>query len=508
MDFKITNYDVLTEQIYLEQTAEMPIDIDFTLSDFDGDIKKILNCEIIPYTTEKYISGNIFSVEGEAILKVIYCTNEGQIYSTEQEFPFKKSFESEKNIEGGYGTVKTYCTVHSCRAVTERKISIRSSLKLEATVTVIEKNKIISDIDCSGFEQLKGESFATIPLGKTQKNIIVDEEIVLPQNLPAAYRVIRSSVVSNITDCKIVADKTIIKGNLKATIFYCTEENEYYKHTVNIPFNQIVDIPGINEFCESSATSFVCGHNISARSSNDSEGRKFMLICKVEISVLARCSNNIPIIYDVYSTNYATTHKSDKVVFPKLAKQINEVYICKKTLSLSNSDNNEILDIWCKCGNISVKFSENTAVIFGNILANVLYKNSDNYPEFFERIIEFEYPVNFEEKILSPKCSPEVIVSDCDFSLLNSGQPEIKLELIFKIDFYDICSHSVITELEVDENSPITNKASLIAYYADKGEDVWKIAKSFSAKRSEFLKINHLTEETVASSKMLLIPLM
>jgi hypothetical protein len=126
----------------------------------------------------------------------------------------------------------------------------------------------------------------------------------------------------------------------------------------------------------------------------------------------------------------------------------------------------------------------------------------------FEKIIEFEYPVSFDENIISPKCSPQIIIGDCDFTLQSTGQPEIKLELIISVDFYDTYTHNVITELEIDENTPLKNKASLIAYYADKGENVWQIAKSFSAKRNEFLKINHLTEETVTNAKMLLIPLM
>ena len=173
MDLKITNFDVSTEQIYLEQVAESPLDIDFTLSDYEDDIKKILACEIFPYITEKHISGNAFTVESEVVVKVIYCTQNGDIYCTEQTLPFKKNFDSEKNLDNGCGDAKISATVHSCRAVTERKISIRSTLKMEATVTLIEKNEIISDIDCDTFEQLKGEAFATIPLGITQKNIIV-----------------------------------------------------------------------------------------------------------------------------------------------------------------------------------------------------------------------------------------------------------------------------------------------------------------------------------------------
>lgn len=508
MDFKITKSDVSTEKTYLEQTAEMPIDIDFSLSDYEKNIKKILNCEVIPYTTEKHINGNILLVEGEVIVKVIYCTEEGEVYCTEQAMPIKKSFESDKSIENGYGEIKLSSTIHSCRAVTERKISIRSTLKFEANVTIIEKNEIISDIDCDNFEQLSGEAFATIPLGITQKKFIIDEEIVLPQNSPAAERVIRTQAIARITDCKIVADKTIVKGNLKVTIFYCTENNEYHKHSENIPFNQIVDIPGISEFCECTATTEVFGLNISARNSDENEGRKFMLICKLEVKVLARCSNNIPVIYDLYSTNYIATPKCNKVSFPKLIKQVNETFLCKKSISLPDGDVSEILDVWCKCGSLNTKYESKSAVLNGNISVYIIYKDSDGFPDFFEKIIDFEYPLNFDSEINTPKCFTEVIIADTDYSLQGSNEPEIKLELSINASIYDTNNYSVITELEIDENSTIKNKASLIAYYADKGEDVWQIAKNFSAKRTEFLKINHLTEDTITIPKMLLIPLM
>ncbi len=505
MDFKITNYDVSTEQVHLEQTAEIPIDLDFTISDFEGDIKKVLNCEITPYLTAKQISGGSLMLEGEAVISVIYATPNGELYCTEQEIPFKKTFESDKNLDGGYSEVYTTAIVHSCRAVTERKLSIRSSIKLDAKVIVIEKNEIISDIDSIFFEQLKGEASATTPLGKTQKTIIIDEELVLPQNLPDAKRIIRASAVSGITDCKIIADKTIVKGNLKVTVFYCTEENEFAKYGLNIPFNQIIDIPGISEFCECDTTSTVCGLNISARNSDD-ENRKFILVSKIEISVFARCSSKIPIIYDMYSIKHTALPKCSEVKFSKLTKQIDEAFLCKKILSVPDRDATEIFDVWCKSGNCNIKYQNNSAIIIGNVLAYVLYKNADGTPEFFERIIDFEYPFNIDEELCFPQCKPEIKISDCDFSLTASGEPEIRLELLIHAAVYDTYAYSVITELTVDENAPLNNSASLIAYYADKGENIWEIAKSFSAKLNELLKINNLTEDIVSTPKMLLIP--
>lgn len=505
MDLKTTNFDVTTEQIHLEQTAELPIDFDFTLSDYEDDVKKVLNCEIVPYITSKQINGNSLTVEGEITIKVIYSSPNGDILCTEQQTTFKKNFDGTKNFDKGHSNLLLTPILHSCRAVTDRKISIRSSLKIEAKVIVIEKNQIISDIDCDCFEQLKGEAFVTTPLGETQKSIIIDEEINLPQNLPGVKRILRTNAVSYITECKVVADKTIIKGNLKITIFYCTEENSFAKHNINIPFNQIVDIPGISEICECYATSKVYGLNISARNSDD-ESRKLILISKLEISVFSRCNSKIPIIYDLYSTKYTILSKCNDVKFSKLVKHIDESFLCKKTINIAMDDTIKIIDIWSKCGNSTIKFQNKSAIISGNIVIYALFENSDGIPDYFERTIDFEFPFELDEQLLSPDCKPEINISDCDFSITSSGEVEIKLELIIQAAVYDTYSYSIITELEIDENAPINNSASLIAYYADKDEKVWDIAKSFSAKLNELLKINHLTEDTVPSPKMLLIP--
>ena len=506
MDYKITNYDVSTEQIYLNQTTELPLDIDFTLSDYEGDIKKVLNCEIAPYITNKQISANNLTVEGEAVIKVIYASPSGELFCSEQVAPFKKLFEIEKSFENGYCEVHAIPSIHSCRAVTERKISIRSSVKLEARVTVIEKKEIISDIDSRCFEQLKDEVAATTPLGKTQKTIIIDEEILIPENLPDAKRILRTHAVSSITDCKVIADKTILKGNLKVTIFYCTEENEYIKYSTNIPFNQIVDVTGITEFCDCDAKSLICGLNITSRNSNENESRKFLLVCKLELNVFARCNSSIPVIYDTYSTKFTATPKCNEVKFSALIKNVDEAFLCKKTLPLPKEQDARVIDIWCSSGTATIKYQKNSAIICGNILANLLFEGSDGTPCFIERIIDFEYPINIDKELNTPFCYPEIKIADCDYTVTALGEPEIKLELLIHAAIYDSYSYCVITNLEVDESTPLNNPASLIAYYADRGENVWEIAKSFSAKLNELLNLNHLSEDTVQTPKMLLIP--
>lgn len=506
MDFKITNYSVTSEQLCLEQTAELPIDTDFTVPDYSGEICKIIRCEVKSFASSKQINGNSLTVEGEAALTVIYADKDSNIFSTVQEIPFKKIFETGKNLDGGFGEVTFESMVHSCRAVTERRISIKASVKINAKVTINEKTEIITDIDSDCFETFGGETGITTPLGTAQKLVIVDEELTLPQNASAATRIIRTDSSATVTDCKIIVGKVIVKGNLKVDILYCSNENSLQKECFNIPFNQILDIPEINENCECEAKVSVCGLNITPRTNNDGEYKTFMLVAKLEVTANARCSSTVPVIYDLYSTKFKTEPTLNEVKFTKIIKQVNETFLCKKALTLPEADS-EVLDLWCNMGSVMAKCDNDKITLLGSLTACTLYKNRENDTTIFEKVIDFEFPIELECNAKMPICKPEIKVTACSHSA-TGGNTELLVELKINATVYDTCSLSLITDIMIDENANLLSKSALVAYYADRGENIWEICKSFSAKRDELMEINHLTEDILQSPKMLIIPLM
>ncbi len=507
MDYKITNFEVATERICLEQNAELPLDTDFTVPDYLGEIKSVLKCKITPFITGKQLSGNALSVEGVARFSVIYLDTEDNLYTAEYETPFKKLFEAGEKLVNASFDISTDATTLSCRAVTERRFSIKGTVKLCVHAFVIERKNIISDIDSDCFEQLKGTTEATTPLGIIEKPLIIDEELSIPQNMPSIYRIIRSDACAVITDTKIISNKVIVKGNLKIDICYCSDENKLQKHTCDIPFNQVIDMVGISELCECEANVEVCGLNLSARTSQSGECRSFMAVCKLNITVSARCNSEIPVLFDVYSTKYKTTAKEDNVIFNRIIKQTNESFLCKKRFPIPDGCANEILDLWCSTNRVSSRFDSDKITLLGNISACALIKGAPTGAEFFERIIDFEYPLSLEGKHFSPYCKPYVKILSCNHTI-EGNEIEFKIELMICATIYENCAISLISNLDVDEESLITNDAALIAYYADAGENIWDISKQFLANRTELFELNHITEEIVKTSRMLIIPRM
>lgn len=507
MDYKITNFDVTTENARLKQTAELPIDADITLADYEPDIKRILKCEIKPYINSKRITGNALGIEGTAIVTVIYCDSNSLVFSSEAEVPFKKLFESEAILDGGNCEVYITASAHTCRAVTERKLSVHGAVKIDAVVYTFQKKQIISDIDSNCFEMLTGETEATTPMGNVDKSFVIDEELVLGEGMPSASKIIQYAAVPVISEHKIINNKIIVKGTLKVTAFYCTLQGEACNYKTDIPFNQIVDLVGIGEDCECDTKVSVSSLNISTRTSQNGECKSFMLVCKLLITASARCESNIPVIFDIYSTRFEMKAKKEDVCFNKMVHQSSEGFNCKKTLPFPEGSFNRIINLWCHSSNCMPRFDDSGMQFSGTITVCIIAADENNEPTYFERIIDYDYPIEIAANLKRPICRPTSEILNTEYCLTPAGDIELSLELLLGATVYDISNVSLITEIEVFEDKEVnSNCATIIAYYADKGESIWEISKFFLADRKELMTMNEIKEDKVTSPTMLLIP--
>ncbi len=77
--------------------------------------------------------------------------------------------------EGGSANLccRTKCEYINCRAVTGRKIDIHGAVSISVRVFRRKGTDIISDIDDPNIEQRRGTAPATIPMGYSEKYLMV-----------------------------------------------------------------------------------------------------------------------------------------------------------------------------------------------------------------------------------------------------------------------------------------------------------------------------------------------
>ena len=96
----------------------------------------------------------------------------------------------------------------------------------------------------------------------------------------------------------------------------------------------------------------------------------------------------------------------------------------------------------------------------------------------------------------------------CGYTITGAQNIELRIDIGINAAIYECRKMSIITDIEIDENTPAqqTAKCAMTIYFTGEGECVWDIAKHYNASVNEIMKINELESECLPEGKMLLIP--
>ena len=130
MEQKNLTMPVTVNETVLKETAEIPVDTDYTLPDYCPEISKILKCKTDVFIISKGINGKNVGVDGNVLITLIYVSDEGELYSYEYQYPFNKTFEGADGIENAdiFAAAKT--DYINCRAVSPRKVDVHGAISL------------------------------------------------------------------------------------------------------------------------------------------------------------------------------------------------------------------------------------------------------------------------------------------------------------------------------------------------------------------------------------------
>lgn len=490
------------------ESAEQPIDIDFTLPDYYADISKILKCRAISRISSKSINSSSVAIEGCVTVTVIYRGNDNCISSYEYQYPFSKSFDTSLNTDGCILTAKTKCEYINCRAVTGRKIDIHGAVGIYVTLKKRKLTEVISDCDDCNIELLRSSVPATVPMGCAEKYLLIEEEMELSAGQPDIRCVIRYDAEAFITDSKILASKSVVKGELKVKLLYAPEGNTA-PQTVRyqLPFSQLIEIDGISDGCDCESKVSIAHLEIKPRVSASGECRQLIFTAKLLIASECCCNNDVPVIVDAYSRKYEADISKNEICFNKIIENVNQSFSCKKNIEFTEDTIETVLDMWCDVKTNSVRFSDNSMNVSGTVTIYIIAGDRDGTPLFYEKTIDFEYthPMNTVGEF---KCSPEITVTSANYTLTGECNMELRMELNICAAIYKCSNLPLITDIRINDSKTVhkKNNSAMTVYFAYGGEKVWDIARHYFADVEELKQINEIDDDILTDEKMILIP--
>ncbi len=507
MEMNITRQGIRTGETLFEKNIEQAVDTDFMLPDYCADIVRVLKCRMCPRILSKSVTADNLIVDGVAAITLIYCDENKKICSFEQEVPFQKSITL--GLEGKDCNVSVCANSEylNCRPVTSRRVDAHGVVTLKVTVTGCRSTEIITDIDAEGMQIKRGFCPATNPISTTEKIVIIEEELELALGKGNIISILRNDVTPVIDECKLIGSKAVVAGDVMINALYCTAEGNAEIYENKIPFNQIIDVGTEGDDCKCSAKIDVMSCTLKPRTNISGECKSFSFEAKLCITANVSCDNDLPLIYDAFNTVKPIKIDKQKVAFKKLESTYSERFLCKKVLEFSENSFGSVIDMWCEEKINGSKIKDGNLLAYGTVLICILLRDIDGEPQYYERAVDFEYKHNVE--VNAAGLTAEVIAKTASkaYTIQGDSKLEARIELLVSVAYYREKGENVITEVEVlTEGEPICKKAPITVYFAEKGEEVWDIAKRYNSSPNEISNLNKIESERIETPCTVIIP--
>lgn len=510
MEYPVKTDGIFVSKVVFEENSEQTVDADFSLPDYCPDIRKILKCQIEPHIESKNIIGDRIEIEGTGVVRIIYIDAiKDSVRCTEQSYPFSMS-SNLKDIPR-YAVIQTDMKVNylNCRALSPRRLNIHGAFNVY--VKVIDKSEVRTCTHIKGedIQQKKQNIDYSYLEGLAQQQFSVTETLETGQNSPAIQAIIRSDIRAVCTECKPIENKIMYKGELLVKIMYLSDLDSGKAETMeyNIPFSQVIDLNGVSEKSECSVRTELMNYNVTLRSEIGFDDPLPVLSAKICVTAFSYEKRDTIVINDCYSTKYCIESDYTAYTLPLLEADLKETIIEKTNIDFTDASISKVVDVWVEKGNV-VCTQDSQLSLNGKYNVCILAVDTDNSFVYTERTMEYTHPLQIGSNFTKLNYYASAECVSVGFRFCSEKRIEVRTELLIMGEIYDICSVNAVSAVKYDENK-LRHKddtASLILYFASKGEDVWGIARDYCTGVSRVREENDLTEEVLSSDRMLMIP--
>lgn len=510
MDFQTEKEPFCSLKELFNGSSEQPVDLDVTLPDYCPDISRILKCQVKPQITSRQIVGDRLTVEGSSLIRLLYVDEEGKgIRNCELASAFSTAFNLKQTPENPIVFTSVRVDFINCRAITKRRIDLHGAFTVFAHVFGVQREELLTDSSGSGVMMKKKYCEADQFLSAVQQPFTLNEAFELDMG-KRAESLVRFNASGTIDECKIIADKVIVKGEIAVDFLYLTDVEAGTLDTAEftVPFSQIVDLEGIDDDCICDVRLELLSVQAQLIPSSDDEAAQLETVVRAVVTAVAKRRASIPVITDAYSTQYEMNLQRRTMCLEKKIDQINETFLCKGSISTSSDAIAAVIDVWCEIISADVAVKEGKMEISGRTNVCLLVEDAEQVPHYFEGMIDYSTVHDYPNAGESLNVVPDVTVVSAGYRISGADSIEMRLELYLNAAVCSQIRDNIVCEMTPDEQKPKVhdNSCALTLYYADEGESVWEIARRYDTSQEAICKENDLSGETVDKHGMLLIP--
>lgn len=490
-EYKSMNCNEKTEKI----SESFDIDSQLNLPQYLDDIERLVKCSVSNVACDYEFNGDSIKLYGKTIVSILYVNSEGCPLSNEFEEEFSKSFDL-KNCEYFYfADVKLQTKYHSHRLVNQRRIDVHSSVGVCIDVYCKTPSKCLSSCKEAFVRDCNKKILSDTASGICSCEF--DESFAVVKNDSKIKNIVNTFLNSFIEDKKIIKDKMLVKIRNEASVIYISDNDSFEKCRHTFSISRIIDVC---ECCEEDKAFVCCDTSqlyVKAKCGDDNTLKEIEIVGKLSLNYKVTSELELPFVTDSYIPEYNISLETASVIL----KNNPIYYFDDKTCELPfDCDKSiiEVVDLKAYILDCNIEKS----VLKATVCLNALYKDDTTQLCYLEKCSELT--LNLSDEPLDGFGNVNII--SYDFNIKNTDKISLRLNYEYTAFLFKSEKVSYVTDIQLQGEKQSINMPELTLYFADKNENVWDIAKSFSSSKQLIIDENNLSSDIIDSKRVLLVP--
>ncbi len=476
---------------------------DFTLPDYQPEIKRLLRIRATVARVDKYIGVGNAECSGVVDYSILYSANDGALYcATEScEYQFSVPIEMTSDFELNEGLVcdaEIRPEVVNGRVVSPRKISVKSRLRSRVRLfgtKLLEED--IGGVAPDTLERLRGSAeCARLFVGGAETLQLGDEILCDPQ--AGDTRVIQTEGQVFVSEASAGSGVVNCRGEVCLKLLCCIEASDALP-TVQlrrIPFHAAISTDGAEVNCECCAEGVCSDLHVMVE-----EGR---IVCEVSVHLQAYAQRNETVSFtrDLYSTAAAGDCRYTSCVFSKSLGCVNGNFSLNTTLSLEEAgipSGASLIDLSVTPSVSSLECDRGKSYLVGKCRCQAVLRDGE------ETVTqEFELPFRYET---DQNCDDGTQVTDYHATVdaiscrgrMDSERIGVDAELAVSMALRGESRFDMLSEAHFMEEDSDMGAVYTICY-PSREDTLWSVAKRYRRPIGAVSELNSLAGSPAADS--------
>ena len=494
--------DIIKDKIRVREAAlkikkEITIEQSYIIPDIKPDIVKNIIANGNIFIEKSEIQSKRIKIDGKLLVFDMYLDNEENNNSLDMELDFSEILDANKLNDEEKVDCDSNININKIevRILNERKIHVVSTATIDLTLYVEKEISIVRDIDekDSKIEKLEKKMTLNSLVGSGSSRATIKENLKVT-DVEKVINIVKVQYSVENIDSKISYNKVLAKGDVLLEILYRTEENKINRFSTTLPLMAFIDIKDVTDTNISKLKMFLANMKLCINTDNT---------ISIEMEFECKCNvyenKEINLIEDIYGIKKSykynkkcvnlETENNEKLLTQNinekvLVDNINQLYDTSLFISITNKEAKDGI----------IKFT-------GMAEVRYLYDTFDN-KNIQSMDVNFEFMFELGEE----NSDIEIKVTNSNFIVLPDSSIDNRIEINIVRKSSESRNVEIIDDIEEDDDKEFSSY-SLVIYFVQKGDSLWKIAKKFRSTVDQIARINNIeNEDKIDVGQKLYIP--